>query len=1171
MYRGGHGYEYYNPNHHQNLRINTHSIPLDDQTSMTHTPDTAILMPSSYDRYTGSAAAAAAAADPYSRIATARSRTTDSPQPASRPRKPSQKEMLSRALQKANTAVELDNVQNFEGARRAYIEASELLDQVIMRVGVEDVRRRLEEIRDRYTSRIEELDSMGQLEIEDEKELPARPERDSTDFMFPQNLQAQYHEEIETHYETETPRTQNSTYCGEPPQPAYHQPQMLAVPERQQRTGHLQSAFSTSPSANSEWGSSDRMFLQHPDDEQYMPRPLSPYRGAGSRNPSPNYSNGLMPRPPADLRSEFASQNAARDLGRKQSNNSLHTRARSQDSWLDHGGGSGESTVSSLHSRSSSMQHPSRQSMQMQMQMQMQPANRGSEFEFDAALDAAVEAAYDDPYEPLTPVVPRQHQQAPTMESEDPVVQAMRNVEQAKERVRQTQVETSRLEQERQLQRDLQQQNQQDRHQQEAQLQRQPQQNQVLPHSASRDFFDDANSSDEEPIVASYKVDDYDANRNNNYVDDAMSPQMASFRSRSDNLATRTWFSTGTSAPPSATFPDESNSMSLDSDVLSLAPSELETQTQTQNMLPPPPEEEEEDEEAEEHSQSQSQSQALHEQAMAMSPDNGNDLAHVPKTRNRSRTASTVSLSVRNRRLSGQNPKQLMIETQPMRRPSTNSQINEVQSPDVSDVTVTQEQAHHRDYDDEVAPEVVDDVMEIIPKHPPASAPPVPVTMGLNMYSTPPMTLNEFEDIPEDGRSVSPISSRVLRKNYSSTSLRSTRTRNMSVSNIDDISDMSPGTPASTYAGRSSNYPNVPTPLSAAFADHVKNESTEAVYFSDAGLNHINSRGSAGMPISPRPGHAVIDPNVPVALEPCPNDFLLRPFWMMRCLYQTLCHPRGGFISNKLFVPRDVWKVKGVKIKNVDDKVQACDALTAALEKLGRVDTNDADNMLEEMQSLENVLDQLTQQLTRKLGGDVGIQAPSVLFRESSANVEAESGSAVPRSTSVSNKTGSSFSWRRLRSKTSQAGLTSQYSSSANGMASTSSLGGSGASVTMRLDSSHGTSRRDSPPTEMLPMTTTPILRPPRRDVKKVQFSGPNSVYMEALARLFDAAQTVDQIARQVEDPGLKHADKTQVGLELCTRHAAEFFAFYIIRFAMADLANLLDKFVKRGTEWATT
>ena len=60
----------------------------------------------------------------------------------------------------------------------------------------------------------------------------------------------------------------------------------------------------------------------------------------------------------------------------------------------------------------------------------------------------------------------------------------------------------------------------------------------------------------------------------------------------------------------------------------------------------------------------------------------------------------------------------------------------------------------------------------------------------------------------------------------------------------------------------------------------------------------------------------------------------------------------------------------------------------------------------------------------------------------------------------------------------------------------------------------------------------------------------------------------VDQIARQVEDPGLKHSSPAHVGLELGVRHAAEFFGFYICRFVLADVGLLLDKFIKRGSEW---
>ncbi|KAL2874260.1 Translation factor guf1 mitochondrial [Colletotrichum sp. CLE4] len=259
----------------------------------------------------------------------------------------------------------------------------------------------------------------------------------------------------------------------------------------------------------------------------------------------------------------------------------------------------------------------------------------------------------------------------------------------------------------------------------------------------------------------------------------------------------------------------------------------------------------------------------------------------------------------------------------------------------------------------------------------------------------------------------------------------------------------------------------------------------------------------------------------------------------------TLAHPRGGYLSNKLFVPRDVWKVKGVKIRNVEDKVATCDYLTAALLKLARVDTCDADAVLEEMQALEGILEQVQVGLTRKLGTDVGVQTSSMLFRDASNSAELEAAISVPRSASVSGKS-SSFSWRRLRSKNSAAGLNNSFNAKSNG----------------------GESGKESPGLETLPMTEHPTSRPSRRDPSNAQFSGPNANYMGSLARLFDAAQTIDQIARQVEDPGLRHADKTQVGLELCTRHAAEFFGFFICRFVLSDLSLLLDKFIKRGSEW---
>jgi hypothetical protein len=55
--------------------------------------------------------------------------------------------MLSKALQKANTAVLLDNAANFEGAMEAYNDACQLLQLVMLRSnGGEDERMKLQEI-----------------------------------------------------------------------------------------------------------------------------------------------------------------------------------------------------------------------------------------------------------------------------------------------------------------------------------------------------------------------------------------------------------------------------------------------------------------------------------------------------------------------------------------------------------------------------------------------------------------------------------------------------------------------------------------------------------------------------------------------------------------------------------------------------------------------------------------------------------------------------------------------------------------------------------------------------------------------------------------------------------------------------------------------------------------
>lgn len=412
---------------------------------------------------------------------------------------------------------------------------------------------------------------------------------------------------------------------------------------------------------------------------------------------------------------------------------------------------------------------------------------------------------------------------------------------------------------------------------------------------------------------------------------------------------------------------------------------------------------------------------------------------------------------VRSRRLSGLNPKQLTIETSKLGRLHYHDPIQEVDGTEYGD--------------ESPSPNRVPESLKLLSGE------------GLADVDEHGFRETSSEEEEDDGlgSSSSQLARSLLAQNYSSSSLRSARSRNLSLSNLDDISDLSPGTPSSNPFGSTSRLPifsTSSTPMASTFDDQLSADPAESLYLFDGQYHGLPSPGSPGSHWE----------DAPVELEPCPNDFLLRPFWLMRCLYQTIAHPRGGYLSGRLFVPQDVWRVKGVKLRNVEDKIATCDYLTAALLKLGQVDTCDADAVLEEMQSLEGVLDQMAANLSRKLGNEVGVQTTGVLFKDMSSNADPEPSPVnVPRSASISGRSAAPFSWRRLRAKNSAAGLAASYNGSVKG----------------------GETGMDSPSLESLPMTLHPTSRPPKRAVDQVRFSGSHAGYMESLARLFDAAQTL--------------------------------------------------------------
>lgn len=732
-------------------------------------------------------------------------------------------------------------------------------------------------------------------------------------------------------------------------------------------------------------------------------------------------------------------------------------------------------------------------------------ASGDTEAEFDAALDDAIEAAYDDGYESTDPAQ-RALNLDHVIDEDDVIAQALKKVQLAKERVRQSELEMQRLANDR-----------------DRRMKALQEEEQTLPGG----FYDGDDSDDEERMLeemtSGYAIENFT-------LEDQSARNRMPRESDSSELTSRTWHSSTVSNPPTANTILSPVSESVTVPSLS----------KSQGPIAPPP------------------SQSLPKLPPGRPPSSGG------------------RDSVRDRRLSGTNAKQLKIETQKLGP--------KVQEPATAGPMMQSKESFAGQHPKTAG--LVGQQRQTLGAAPVSGLGaarsasqlrgPSPIPPGLAAQGPPPTPpVPAGFDGPPEGRSESPAVSRppALRKNFSSNSLKSMKTRNLSITNIDEYSDVSPGTPLSNQFGsapaaRLPAMPSLPTPVAAAFRDRVTSGSAAGGFHLFD--NDIHSPASPGEPNAP-------SEDAPLPLEPCPTDVMLRPFWLMRALYQTLAHPKGGYISNKLFVPRDAWRVKGVKIKGMEEKTSQCDLLTAALQKLARVDSEDADALLEEMQSFENVLEQAQVFLTRRLGNEVGVQGAGTMFKDADGVFEAD-GKPVPRNNSVSAK--GAFSWRRLRSKTSSTGLGGAY-------------GQGGGKKEVAIPGG-----LDGMSLATLPMTNHPTSKPGKRDAMGVQFSGPNAHYMAALARLFDAAQTIgtclivaslldpyigipllkgfrltliddlDQIARQVEDPGLRHADKTQVGLELCTRHAAEFFAFYICRFVLQDLTLLLDKFIKRGSEW---
>ena len=781
------------------------------------------------------------------------------------------------------------------------------------------------------------------------------------------------------------------------------------------------------------------MSLSLPMEKDYMPPPLSPRRP---------YSPALLGESDSNLPTSSNSQ--APDSG-----HSRHVTGEST-SWLDTIDESGDSSSSSVHSRTSSIGL---------RRKHIRTGSGATEAEFDAALDAAVEAAYDDGYEPVSDSDNfLAYERAVANEPTTYVSNARRNVDIAKQRVREAEREAAIvMAKEREKRRRLE------------------HGDQELPEGGIELDYEDHEAVEEERMLEDmtkgYILDDV------NY--DTQSKAALPRQSDSSGFSGRTWGSSTGSMPTTIGTP-----LSTVAEAITL-PVFSQTQGQRKGPPIPPP-------------------------SIALPPPPGLAPATTlppPPTQKlasplKPNVSSATSPGVRDRRLSGQKVKQLKIDTNtrlssahtapktqpPPRLPPVIIANSASDAPKSASLTEdpslespnTMFQQHLLDASRQASSPILNhNSTEAIPSM-------LPIASTLSRARTQKDQIPTTPISPARGTTRG-TGSGTLRKNFSSSSLKSLR----QPTTTPPVADESPGTPVHRVFSASSAIvrngslpvvPDLPTPSSTNLAKHGL--AAGSISFLDSDIHSPYTPGSPDL-------SAV---NAPAPLEPCPESFLLRPFWLMRAIYQTIAHPRGGYISTRLFVPRDAWRVKNVKLKNVDEKVSNCDLLTAALLNLSKVDTLDADAILEEMQAFEHVLDQVQGQLGKKLGTDVGVNGSAAIFKASP--IIDEAGSAIETLGSKSTNTGSKSylsSWRKLRSKNSNP------SGTFSGPNHTSLKDGIKDNLTMRS----------------LPMTNTMNPKLAKRDSTKVLGIGPHSHYMAALGRLCDTVQVLGKLHANMIGPRL--------------------------------------------------
>ncbi|ORY40307.1 hypothetical protein LY90DRAFT_418999 [Neocallimastix californiae] len=91
----------------------------------------------------------------------------------------------------------------------------------------------------------------------------------------------------------------------------------------------------------------------------------------------------------------------------------------------------------------------------------------------------------------------------------------------------------------------------------------------------------------------------------------------------------------------------------------------------------------------------------------------------------------------------------------------------------------------------------------------------------------------------------------------------------------------------------------------------------------------------------------------------------MRPFWLMRLLSRSMYE--GGYLTPRLYVPRQLWYQRGVKYVAIDTKYQACINLVQHLQKIRNTKVENCSEVYEVLRGLENEMEAIQNMLSKKL------------------------------------------------------------------------------------------------------------------------------------------------------------------------------------------------------------